>query len=249
MSVVMEVPRPAPEQSRRQRVADQVAGLRSRLTLLSFGRLITAAGAVLVIAAFALWLLRAPTPSVESGLPRAASATTVANGRVSPASATGSSGLAPSAGAPAASGMVVVQAAGGVAKPGVYRLPTGSRVTDLVAAAGGVTPGIDESLLPLASKLVDGQRVYVPRPGEPAPVAIAAAASGGSGAATPGAPIDLNSATAAQLDTLPGVGPATAAAIVSFREKHGPFRAVTGLLDVPGIGDTKLNALKDLVTV
>jgi competence protein ComEA len=243
MSLVVEVPRPAPEQSRRDRLADQLAGLRSRFTLLSFGRLVTAAGAVVVIAAFAFWLLRAPAPSVESGLPRA-SASTVAAGRPS----AGSASSASSALAPAASGMIVVQAAGGVSKPGVYRVPTGSRVTDLLTAAGGVDAGIDDSVLPLAAKLVDGQRVYVPRPGEPPPVAIAASGAV-TGPATPAAPIDLNNATVEQLDSLPGVGPATAAAIVSYRDKHGPFRAVTGLLDVPGIGDAKLNALKDLVTV
>jgi competence protein ComEA len=243
MSLVVEVPRPAPERSWRDRVADQLTAIRSRLTILSLGRLVTAAGAVLVIAAFAIWLLRAPTPSVESGLPRASSVSTV-GGRSSPGSVVAASSAAPSA------GMIVVQAAGGVSKPGVYRLPTGSRVTDLLAMAGGVDVGIDESVLPLAAKLVDGQRVYVPRPGEPPPVAVAVSgSSGGTGAATPAAPIDLNQATSEQLDSLPGVGPATAAAIVSYREKHGPFRSVNGLLDVPGIGDAKLNALKDLVTV
>jgi competence protein ComEA len=243
MSLVVDVPRPAPELSRRDQLFGRVADLKSRFTLLSFGRLVTAAGAVLVIAAFAVWLLRAPAPSVESSLPRAKSTAS------SSSAVTGGASASPASPAAApTSGVIVVQAAGAIAKPGVYRLPTGSRVTDLVLAAGGVEPGIDESLLPLAAKLTDGQRVYVPRPGEPVPPP-ASSAPGGALPGAPSVPIDLNNATAEQLDALPGVGPATAAAIVSYRDKHGPFRAVNGLLDVPGIGDAKLNAIRDLVTV
>jgi competence protein ComEA len=235
-----EVPRPAPEKRWRDRVADQAAAARSRVTLVSFGRIATSAGAVLVIAAAALWLLRSPTPAVESALPRAKAGPSV-------------SSSAPPGGSPGAvtsvmAGVIVVQAAGAVVKPGVYRLPPGSRVTDLIAAAGGVEQGVDESVLPLAAKVVDGQRVYVPRPGEPTPVVPVGGSAGGVGG-VPTGPVNLNQATVEQLDALPGVGPSTAAAIIAYRDKHGPFRSVNGLLDVPGIGDGKLAALRDLVTV
>jgi competence protein ComEA len=235
----VEVPRPAPEKHWRERVAEQVAGVRSRFTLLSFGRVATSAGAVLVIAAAALWLLRSPTPAVETALPRAKP------GPSAPSTVSGSSGSSGVAVTTAVVSVIVVQAAGAVVRPGVYRLPPGSRVTDLVAAAGGVVPGVDESVLPLAAKIVDGQRVYVPRPGEPVPVA----AVPGAAATAPAGPVNLNQATAEQLDALPGVGPSTAAAIIAYRDKHGPYRSVNGLLDVPGIGDGKLAALRDLVTV
>jgi competence protein ComEA len=244
VSLTIEVPRPAPEKHWRDRVGEHLAAVRSRITLISFGRIATSAGAVLVIAAAALWLLRSPTPAVETALPRAKG-----SGVTSAPSAPGSVGSsALGAVTTVASGLIVVQVAGAVVKPGVYRLPPGSRVIDLVAAAGGVEPGIDESVLPLAAKVVDGQRMYVPRPGEPVSAVSVAGASGGAGGAAAG-PVNLNDATVEQLDALPGVGPSTAAAIVAYRDKHGPYRTVNGLLDVPGIGDGKLAALRDLVTV
>lgn len=138
----------------------------------------------------------------------------------------------------------MVQAAGAVAKPGVYRLPAGSRVADLVALAGGAVDGADPSVLTLAAKLVDGQRLYVPRPGEANPPSVAGGSPGAAGGVVP---LDLNAATAEQLDALPGVGPSTAAAIVAFREQHGGFRSVDQLGDVRGIGPSKLDALRPLV--
>ena len=99
----------------------------------------------------------------------------------------------------------------------------------------------------LAAVVADGQRVYVPRLGESAPLGGAAGMSGGS--AIDEGPIDLNVATEEQLDALPGVGPATAAAIVAYRDEHGPFGSVDDLGDVHGIGPAKLDAIRDLVTV
>ena len=129
-------------------------------------------------------------------------------------------------------------------------------MADLVAAAGGPSPGADLDAVALAAKLVDGQRVYVPAQGEVAAGAAVGGAASDPGAAsattigpTPDTPLDLNVATVAQLDQLPGVGPATAAAIVAYRDKHGPFHAVEELLDVRGIGTAKLDALRDLVRV
>jgi competence protein ComEA len=194
-------------------------------------RVLTGTGALLLAAAGAWWLLRAPAPPVEAALPRAT--TTV------PASTT--------AGPPAAAapqGTVVVQAAGAVVHPGVYRLPGGSRVLDLVEAAGGPAEAADLEALPLAALLVDGQRVQVPREGEPVPPSAVVDTT-----PTAAAPLDLNAATVDQLDVLPGVGPATAQAIVAHRTRVGRFRQVDDLLDVPGIGPAKLEAFRALVRV
>jgi competence protein ComEA len=154
---------------------------------------------------------------------------------------------------------LVVHAAGAIGRPGLYRLPPGSRVGDLIEAAGGLSADADADRLNLAGVLADGVRVYVPRVGEAmpgAPVgADAAPGSPGVGSGDTGGPdtptassVDLNTATAEQLDELPGIGPATAAAILDHRQRHGPFGSVDELLDVRGIGPAKLEALRDLVT-
>jgi len=139
---------------------------------------------------------------------------------------------------------LVVDAAGAVQAPGVYKLAPGSRVTDLIDAAGGPTDDADLDRINLAAPLADGARVYVPKVGEATP-----ADSAGTDAATPDQPLDLNSATLAQLDALPGVGPATAKAIIDERTKRGRFESVDDLLSVRGIGPAKLDAIRDLVTV
>ncbi|HWC09588.1 MAG TPA: helix-hairpin-helix domain-containing protein, partial [Acidimicrobiales bacterium] len=145
---------------------------------------------------------------------------------------------------------VAVHAAGALVRPGLYLLPGGSRVADVVAAAGGPGPEADLDQLNLATKVADGDRVHVPRRGE-----VAAGTAGPSSPAASGSPtssppvVDLNTATAEQLDDLPGIGPALAKAIVDHRTRHGRFRAVDGLLDVRGIGPAKLEGLRDLVRV
>ena len=139
---------------------------------------------------------------------------------------------------------VTVHAAGAVNTPGVYRLAAGSRVADLLNAAGGATAEADLDQLNLAAPLADGERVLVPRRGESVP------ASGASSAEpSPTAKIDLNTASAEELDKLPGIGPATAEAIIRHRETHGRFRSVTDLLEVRGIGEAKLEQLRPLVKV
>jgi competence protein ComEA len=165
----------------------------------------------------------------DQTLPRAAPDTSAAAGA--------------SAGA-GASGQVAVHVAGRVRHPGLVRLPAGSRVQDAITAAGGVTSGADLDAINLARKLTDGEQVRVPGPGDPAPPPPDAAA----GPATPSAPLDLNTATAEQLDTLPGVGEVTAGRIVAYRTAH-PFTTVDELLEVPGIGQRRFEQLKDLVTV
>jgi competence protein ComEA len=144
------------------------------------------------------------------------------------------------------SGQVAVHVAGRVRRPGLVRLPAGSRVHDALRAAGGVTPGADLDAVNLARKLADGEQVRIPAHGEPAPPPPAgpAAAPG----ASPAAPVDLNTATAEQLDALPGVGEVTAGRIVAYRTAH-PFTSVDELLEVPGIGQRRFEQLKGLVTV
>ena len=141
-------------------------------------------------------------------------------------------------------GDAVVDVAGAVVRHGLVRVAAGSRVGDAVAAAGGPSADADLDQVNLAARVSDGERVYVPRRGEAPPPA--ATAGSGADAATTG-PVDLNTATAEQLDTLPGVGPATAAAIIEYRTRHGRFRSVDGLLDVPGIGPAKLASLRPRV--
>lgn len=141
---------------------------------------------------------------------------------------------------------LVVSVAGTVVRPGLVRLPPGSRVDDAVTAAGGLAPGGSYGLLNLARKLVDGEQVVV------GPQAGSDASAGAGGVGSPGAvpgPVDLNAATAAQLDTLPGVGPVLAQHIVDWRTEHGPFASVDQLREVPGIGESKFAQLKTKVRV
>lgn len=161
----------------------------------------------------------------------------------------------------AAAASVVVHASGAVASPGVYRLDVGARVDDLVRAAGGLTPEGDADRVNLAAPLVDGERVWVPRRGEADVPAVVAGGSAGGGTSTaPGSEssaggggggsgglIDLNRATAEELDTLPGVGPATAVAILAHRDENGSFATVDDLLEVSGIGEAKLEQIRPLV--
>jgi len=145
-----------------------------------------------------------------------------------------------------ADGGVVVHVAGAVASPGVVRLAAGSRVLDALTAAGGAAPDADLTLLNLARVLVDGEQVLVSRPGDvPAAAAVPA---GTPDAAAPGTPVDLNTADAAALDALPGIGPVLAQRIVEHRSER-PFGSVDELADVRGIGPTALERLRDLVRV
>jgi competence protein ComEA len=168
-----------------------------------------------------------------------------------------SRGGEPAAAAPAAikvqdgsggGGSVVVHVAGAVRDAGVYRLRAGARVDDALARAGGATPRADLSQVNLAAKVEDGRQVLVPRR---MPAAAAVPAPGGAAAAPgqPAVPLNLNTATLEQLDTLPGVGPATAQKILDYREQHGGFGSADELGEVPGIGDVRLAALRDLVRV
>ena len=138
---------------------------------------------------------------------------------------------------------VVGRVAGAVRRPGLYRLPEGSRVADAVREAGGASRRAAIGLVNLAAPLVDGQQVLVPaRGGSGASAGGVAGAPGG-----PSGPLSLSTATLEQLDTLPGVGPVTSQRILDYRERHGPFASVDELDAVPGIGPARLEQLRELV--
>jgi competence protein ComEA len=145
--------------------------------------------------------------------------------------------------------VVVVHVAGAVFRPGLYRLAAGSRVADAIELAGGPRPRADLDRLNLAARLVDGQRVAVSRRGEPGPPGPVDVGPAPADAGTPAEPVDLNTAGTAELETLPGVGPATARKILEERSRRGGFRSVRDLLGVPGIGERRFAELRDRVRV
>ncbi len=148
---------------------------------------------------------------------------------------------------------LVVHVEGAVVAPGVYALDPGSRVSDAVEAAGGLLPDADAPALNLAARLSDGDQLRVP---VMPPILSASVAGELSGAAAPGThpdtggstQLDINTATQAELETLPGIGPATAGKIVAFRQENGPFAAPVDLQRVSGIGPSTYEKLKDLIT-
>ena len=177
----------------------------------------------------------------------------------------GADGLgAPSADEPfGAAEVVVLHVLGAVVDPGIVELPLGSRVVDAIAAAGGPTDAADLAAVNLARVVVDGEQLRLPAVGE-APAAgvpgsgagSAGAGSGGAGSGSAGAAglsadgrININTADAAGLEQLPGVGPAIAARIIAWREQNGPFRSVDELTAVSGIGEKTLDGLRDQATV
>ncbi|GAA2625467.1 hypothetical protein GCM10010399_66120 [Dactylosporangium fulvum] len=139
--------------------------------------------------------------------------------------------------------LLVVSVTGKVNRPGLVRLPAGSRVADAIEAAGGALPGADLTGLNLARKLVDGEMVAVGVPQPPGAAAPAAGTGAGPGL------VNLNTASTTELQTLPGIGEVLAQRIVEYRDAHGGFRAVADLRKVEGIGDAKFQQLKDRVTV
>ena len=196
------------------------------------------AGALCAVVALAAgyWITRPAATPTEVSLPFVT--TSVGTGSAAAGATTSS---APSE--------VVVYVAGSVIRVGVVRLPIGSRVVDAVDAAGGLAPDADPARINLAALLVDGQRVYVPAIGEADPPPGGTEDPPGGGGGRPTGPVDLNTADAAALDALPGIGPATAKAILDHRARIGRFTSIEQLLDVRGIGEAKLEELRPLVTV
>jgi competence protein ComEA len=231
--------------------------IRSGEDPLAFGAVVV----VLALAAGLLWFwagtrhgsVAAASPS--SG--RSGAADPSRPGRSPAAGAPDTPGDAPGPGSTTTGPAVAVHVAGAVLHPGLYRLPAGSRVADAIASAGGRLPRADLDRLNLAARLGDGQKVFVVRRGETAPPDVAGGggadvAGGWAGAGegvVPAEPIDLNTAGLAALDSLPGIGPATARAILEERARRGGFRSTRDLLRVPGIGDGRFARLKDRVRV
>lgn len=182
------------------------------------------------------WLTRQPPVPVDAALPP-----------IEPASVTTTTDHPPQPDPTVSTeDPVLVHVAGAVNAPGVYELPATAHVIDAVDAAGGLREGADPARINLAAALADGSQVYVPAVGEtpPVPVGPIVASVGAEAADTP---IDLNRADGAALESLPGVGPATAQAIIEHRERNGPFATVDDLLEVRGIGEAKLAQLRDRV--
>ncbi len=148
---------------------------------------------------------------------------------------------------------IYVQVAGAVRRPGVYQVPAGARVFQVIQQAGGFTEDAAEEAVPLASKLSDGCRVFVPRLGEVTEGAsgelVLSVPLGGEAQGAEPLPVNLNTATLEQLQSLPGIGPALAQRIITYREEHGPFTSLDQLLEVPGIGQTRLEQLRPLVSL
>jgi competence protein ComEA len=141
-------------------------------------------------------------------------------------------------------GVLVVHVVGAVRRPGLYRLPAGSRIADAVRRAGGPTRRADTELVNLAAPVADGVQVVVPRKAPPA--GAAGDLGEDSGSSAPQGPVHLNTATLEDLDALPGVGPVTAQKILDYRQEHGAFSSVDELDAVPGIGPARLEELRDL---
>ena len=229
------------------------------------------AGSALLILALAL-ALRAVMVSTGAGgqtAPTAAAGTSAAmrpppagtatSPAMRPATAPAAGSAAGPGGLSATSGSVVVHVTGAVSSPGVVTLPPGSRVTDAINAVGGASADADTEQLNLARVLSDGEQIRVPRIGEvlpdPAPQPGGDAASGArtapgkSGDGGASGTVNINTASASELEKLPGIGPALAQRIVEYRDSHGPFASVDSLTDVPGIGKAKLEGLREQATV
>ena len=226
------LPRPAPPRS-------PIDRLREWVVWFGPGRLAATSLAALAVVAGGTWLLKGAPGRAEDQLPFASRTSVSAEGSTSI--------LVPLPTTTTVMSEIVVYVAGAVARPGVYTLAAAARVTDALEAAGGAVADADLDVVNLAATVSDGERVYVPVVGEV--VAVVVAGDSAPDVTVPAGPVNVNSATADQLDVLPGVGPTTAAAIVAHRQENGPFRTVEQLGDVRGIGPAKLDALRGLVTV
>ena len=187
---------------------------------------------VIAAAAGAWWAFRAPPTVVEEMLPLVGDVAVAVPSTTTQAPAP-----------------LVVHVDGAVAEPGVHHVVLGSRVVDAIEAAGGLTQDADRSRLNLAVLVEDEQRVWVPRLGEPEPSVVAPTGGDGLRSAANGGVVDINRASATELEALPGIGPSLAAAIVDHREREGTFGSVEELLSVAGIGPAKLAQLRPLARI
>jgi competence protein ComEA len=187
----------------------------------------------------------------------------VASAKLPPVEMVSSASPKPGPGAPAADGPVVVSVVGLVHKPGLVTLAPGARIADALTAAGGAVDGADLIGLNMARRVTDGEQIIVgivAAPGQPAAMGSSISSgrptdaapetpSTGGKTPAPGGLVDLNAATVEELDTLPGIGPVTAAAIIAWRDANGRFTSIDQLGDVDGIGPARLEKLRDLVRV
>jgi competence protein ComEA len=223
---------------------------------IGFSRILASAFGVIVMVVGVWWVVRVPPPPPEATIPFASS--TIATGLVAPGL-----GNVPSPGSPVSG--ITIYVSGEVVKPGVYVLLPTARIIDALQAAGGPTSVADLVVVNLAAPLVDAAQVFIPRIGStprvklPRPraginvptagsVVIGSGSGSGSGSAVPGI-VDLNNASLSDLDSLPGVGPSTAQAIIDYRVANGPYASVDDLLNVRGIGPSKLAAMRVRVRV
>jgi competence protein ComEA len=203
---------------------------------------------VVLVAAFFAYRARPRVEPVDAGSSSVVDTGSSSSGAGPSAAGSGSSGSSSSESGPpassaepgSASAEVVVAVSGKVRRPGLVRLPAGARVADAVAAAGGAQPGADLTTLNLARRLVDGELIPVGVPTPPGAVAGPGAVDGGK--------VNINTATLAELDTLPGVGQVLAQRILDYRGSRGGFGSVGELRNVDGIGTARFEELKDLVT-
>ncbi len=206
---------------------------RERLDGLSRGEL---TGLVVVVVATllgaVLWYTRSLPRPVDIAAPANATSPVV------------SSGAAPFASLTPSPVAIIVDVAGWVRSPGVYEFVSGDRVIDAVNRAGGARKGADLTTLNLAAPLTDGTQIVVPKPGATAPGGTGTTSTTGGAAL-----ININTASETDLETLPGVGPVTGAAIIDYRTQNGPFTSVDDLIDVSGIGPSTLEQIRPFVTV
>ena len=207
--------------------------------------------ACVVVGALVLWARGRPAevaPPATSPAAATVAATYPAPGAGVLPGSIPSADVVPEALASPATDVLYVHVDGAVRKPGLYEVPVGARVADAIEAAGGPTLKADLGAVNLAELLTDGQKLDVPRVGEEAaPVAVA---SPGAPSATPGgAVVDVNSADQAMLETIPDVGPVTAAAIIAYRDEVGGFTSIEELLEVDGIGPATLESIRPHVTL
>ena len=220
---------------------------------LGWKRLVVGAVALPVAAVVVWWLVQLPTPPIENFIPTATTSPSISSELPSDLLLNDSEPL-----------RIAVHVVGAVQQPGVYHLAAGSRGDDAVRSAGGATSQADLKRVNLAAVLVDGQQLWIPRIGERipqntlpntlpimSPNAVSGAGAPPNAVPSTGVPalVDINQATVADLDRLPGIGPSTARAIVDHRTRNGPFASVDDLLAVRGIGPAKLAELRALVRV
>ena len=238
--------------------------LRQAISWYGPARAFATAGSVVVVCVGAWWLLRAPAPPLENSLPRVGQSSIASSSMASSSLATISEGVF-------LAGPVTVHVVGAVRKAGVYTLQPGARVVDAVTAAGGVVANADTAAINMALAVHDAEQIYIPLRGERSPrttVSVTRRRPASSGSpSTTRAPqtsttvsspevaqtatgiVNINTATASQLEELPSVGPSTAKAIVSYRTKNGPFGKAEDLMKVPGIGEGKLAAMKPFIAL